>query len=165
MSEANAAMPVFVEFCELFATRLSQHGFAITKSTELLALAPVDEIIHVAILIRRQRFPSDKRIVFSPALLIGVNFEQGKRFSIGLKTTAIQKALLDGNMQKSYSLFPSTSPQDLVDDAMTRIETQWLADLQSLRSREDLAVLVESRIFSTGNLQANEALVARLRAG
>lgn len=165
MNVVNAAMPVFLEFCALFATRLEPYGFTRKKSVEMLAAPPVDGIIHVGILVRRQRFPSDKRIVFSPVLLIGVSEQEGGKFSLSLKTAAVQKALLDGNIQKSYSMFPSTSAQDVVDDSMTRIETQWLADLHALHARQDLASFVEQRVFSTGNIQANDALIARLRAG
>ncbi len=123
--------------------------------------------IRTGILLRRQRYPSDKRIVCSPVLLVGtavgIPEQGGKKFTLSLKTAQIQKALLDGNMQKWYSIFPSTDPLESARDMVAKIDEQWVPRLSLIGTYHGLADAIEDHWLSAGSPGADQALIMALR--
>ncbi len=163
----NQALPAFENLRDALGEQLAGHGFGRSRSADLWGMPPACPGIRIGILLRRQRYPSDKRIVCSPVLLIGTTVgmpePDGKKFTLSLKTAQIQKALLDGNMQKWYSIFPSTDPLEYVRDMVARIDEQWVPRLGAIGDYSGLADAIEAHWLSAGNPRADQSMTTALR--
>ena len=94
---------------------------------------------------------------------VGTLEQHKKKSTISLRTAKIQKALLDGNMQKWYSIFPSIDPQEGVRDMMARIHEQWVPRLSAIGAYHGLADAIETHWLSTGSPESDQAMVTDLR--
>lgn len=163
----NQALPAFENLRDALGERLAGYGFGRSRSADLWGMAPACPGIRIGILLRRQRYPSDKRIVCSPVLLIGTTAgmpeQDGKKFTLSLKTAQVQKALLDGNIQKWYSIFPSTDPLEYVRDMVARIDEQWVPRLGAIGDYSGLADAIEAHWLSAGNPRADQSMITALR--
>lgn len=163
----NQALSAFENLRDALGGELTGHGFRRSRSADLWGMDTACPDIRIGILLRRQRYPSDKRIVCSPVLLVGTAVgmpeQGGKKSALSLKTAQIQKALLDGNIQKWYSIFPSTDPPEIARDMIARIEAQWVPRLSAIGTHHGLADAIEDHWLSAGNPRADQAMVMALR--
>jgi hypothetical protein len=163
----NQALPAFENLRDALSEHLIGRGFARSRSADLWGMAEACSGIRTGILLRRQRYPSDKRIVCSPVLLVAtavaVPERGGKKFALSLKTAQIQKALLDGNMQKWYSIFPSTDPLESARDMIAKIDAQWVPRLSAIGTYHGLVHAIEDHWLSAGSPGADQAMIIALQ--
>lgn len=115
----------------------------------------------IAIAARRIPFPSNKRITFGFQLVIGsqelLQITQPntsppeKTFKLGRTNGSLYKALLSGNAQRIFTVFPSTNVNSVAREICDLIEDQWRPNIAHLVTTQGILALMQRGWISAGN--------------